>query len=240
MTHYLHLLPIVITGIFAATIIMERAMALFFRYSMDSKHFMGQIEALLARGNVQGALDLCASNSKALIANVVKTALLRATRDESEIKMSVEVALIEASGLVSRRIGYLAMIANVATLFGLLGTIAGLISSFEAVASADAATKQSLLASGISVSMNATALGLVVAIPTMIAFSVLNSRSNRIMDELEKAAGRVIALLHGRAYATEDDDLSSLSFEGVAEAQKQPQAAENVQALPARKLKGAA
>ena len=80
-------------------------------------------------------------------------------------------------GVVSQRIGYLAMIANVATLFGLLGTIGGLISSFEAVASADAATKQSLLASGISVSMNATMLGLAVAIPAMIAFSILNSRA---------------------------------------------------------------
>src|SRR5207237_666523 len=145
----------ILTGIVSATIIAERVTALFFKYAIDGAHFMNQIEALLARGNVQGALDLCASNHKALLPSVIKSALLRASRDESEIKASVEVALLDATGLVNQRIGYLAMIANVATLFGLLGTIGGLISSFEAVASADAATKQSLLANGISVSMNA-------------------------------------------------------------------------------------
>ncbi len=147
----------------------------------------------------------------------MKAGLLKAARDEHEIKTALEITLIDCAGLVTQRIGYLAMIANVATLFGLLGTIMGLISSFEAVASADAATKQSLLSAGISVSMNATALGLVVAIPAMIAYSVLNSKANRIMDDLEKAGGRTIAMLHGRLYADQGDDFSKIAFEGVSE-----------------------
>lgn len=210
--------PIAVTGILAAALIWERVMTLFFKFNIDNKTFLSQVEGLLIRGNLQGALDLCASNERALLPRVVKSALLKATRDESEIKTAIEVTLLDASGLVNQRIGYLAMIANVATLLGLLGTIGGLISSFEAVASADAATKQSLLASGISMSMNATALGLVVAIPVMIAFSVLNGRANRIMDDLEKGAGRTIALLHGRLYAADDDDFSKISFDDVATA----------------------
>ena len=234
MLHYIHLAPIVITGVIAATIIWERVTCLFFRFAIDAKLFLGQVETMLLKGNLQAALDLCASNEKALLPRVVKSALLKATRDETEIRTALEVSILDASGLVTQRIGYLAMIANVATLLGLLGTIGGLIASFEAVASADAATKQSLLASGISMSMNATALGLIVAIPVMVAFSVLNGRANRIMDELEKGGGRVLAMLHGRMYAGEDDDFSKIAFDGI------PSASENRESSNVKKLKGAA
>lgn len=216
-SHYLHLAPIALTGVVAATIMAERASSLFFKYSIDAKTFISQVESLLTQGNLQGAIDLCASNENKLLPRVIKAGLLKASRDENEIKTSIEVSLIDCNGLIQHRIGYLAMIANVATLFGLLGTIAGLISSFEAVASADAATKQSLLANGISVSMNATALGLLVAIPTMIAYSVLNAKATRILDELEKGAGRLLAILHGRMYLDSADDFSKLSFESVPE-----------------------
>lgn len=220
MNHYIHMAPIALTGIVASALIWERATALFFKYSIDSKIFIGQVEQMLLKGNLQGALDLCASNDSKLLARVVKSALLKATRDEHEIKTALEVQLLDAAGLVNQRIGYLAMIANVATLFGLLGTIGGLIASFEAVASADAATKQSLLASGISMSMNATALGLLVAIPTMIAFSVLNGRANKIMDELEKGAGKTLGMLHGRLYADSEDDFSKVAFDSVESGEK--------------------
>lgn len=214
--HLLHLSPIALTGVVGATIIAERAKSLFVNYKIDSAKFMGQVESMIAKSDLQGALDLCASNEKALLPNVVKAGLLKATRGEEEIKTALEVSVVDASGKIHSRIGYLAMIANVATLLGLLGTIAGLISSFKAVASADAATKQSLLANGISMSMNATALGLLVAIPVMIAYSVLNGRASRMMDDLEKGAGRTLSLLHGRVYSDEDD-FSKVSFEQVEE-----------------------
>jgi biopolymer transport protein ExbB/TolQ len=235
MSHYLHLAPIAITGIIAATLIWERVIALFFRFTLDGKAFLAQVEGLIGKGNLQGAIDLCASNEKKLLPRVVKAGLLKATRDEDEIKNAFEVLLIDCSSLVTQRIGYLAMIANVATLLGLLGTIAGLISSFEAVASADAATKQSLLASGISMSMNATALGLIVAIPVMVAYSVLNGKANRIMDELEKAAGRTMGLLHGRLYVDQDEDFSKIAFDQVEKGGEKSEKSEKVV-----KLKGAA
>jgi biopolymer transport protein ExbB len=215
MSNLLHLAPIATSGIVAATLIAERVKSLYLTYNIDSKKFLTQIEGHVQKGNIQGAIDLCASNEKALLPKVVKAGLVKGARDESEIRTALEVALLDCSGHVNQRIGYLAMIANVATLLGLLGTIGGLISSFEAVASADAATKQSLLASGISTSMNATALGLVVAIPVMIAFSILNGRANKIMDELEKAAGKTLAMLHGRLYLDSADDFSKIGFEGV-------------------------
>src|SRR4051812_17220351 len=103
MTHYLHLLPIAIAGIVAAAIIFERAAALFFKLAIDGKLFLGQIESMLAKGNLQGALDLCASNERALLPRVVRAGLLKAARDESEIKTSLEVTLLDSSGLINMR-----------------------------------------------------------------------------------------------------------------------------------------
>lgn len=215
MTHLLHLLPIIITGVIAAALIFEKVQRLYFKYSIDGQKFLREIETLILKNNLQGALDLCSSNDQIPLAKIVKSGLLKVTRDETEIKAALEETYLDCTGLIHQRIGYLAMIANVATLLGLLGTIAGLISSFEAVASADAATKQALLASGISTSMNATAAGLIVAIPVMIAYSMLNSRANRITDELEKGATRVLTLLHGRHYNDQLDDFSKVSFDEV-------------------------
>jgi biopolymer transport protein ExbB/TolQ len=97
----------------------------------------------------------------------------------------------------TRRLHYLSMLANVATLMGLLGTIHGLILSFQAVATADPAMKQTLLANGISVSMYTTALGLAVAIPLMVCYSFLVSRQNILVEQLQEKCGKLTELLTG-------------------------------------------
>ena len=101
------------------------------------------------------------------------------------------------------------MLANIATLFGLLGTIMGLIKAFGAVANVDAATKSVMLADGISTSMNATASGLAVAIPAMIAFSVLQAKANRLTEDVEGSAMVALDLLGARLYREEWDDLGN-------------------------------
>jgi biopolymer transport protein ExbB/TolQ len=97
----------------------------------------------------------------------------------------------------------LATIANVATLLGLFGTIAGLVQSFEAVGHADAQQKSALLSAGIATAMNATMLGLGVAIPCMIAFSFLMNRSNRLVADLEESSVQITDALKQRFYASE-------------------------------------
>lgn len=76
-----------------------------------------------------------------------------------------------------------------------LGTIAGLIQSFEGIATADAQQKTALLAAGISTAMNATMLGLGIAIPCMIAFSLLANKANALVSEVDQVALRVVDLL---------------------------------------------
>ena len=115
---------------------------------------------------------------KSTIGTCGKRGLERSDRDDEGIYTGLDIALSEVIPALGKRLGYLAMIANVATLVGLLGTILGLIQSFEAVASADPANKSEMLANGISLAMNTTALGLSVAIPVMIFYAFLHARQN--------------------------------------------------------------
>ena len=134
------------------------------------------------------------------MANVVREGLLRAHQPESVIAHGLEVAVSEEQDRVQVRTSLLSMIANVATLLGLLGTIMGLIQSFDAVATAKAAERSALLTAGISVAMNATLLGLGVAIPCMIAFSLITNQSNRLNAEVERSAVKIMELIKQRYF----------------------------------------
>lgn len=202
----IHLLPILTVGAISLAIIVERVIALYFRYPIDSHRFMAEVKQKILANDIAGAIQYCSNQGNSLSARVVKSGLLRASRDNKQIQAAIEILAHEAVGSIRKRVGYLAMIANVATLFGLLGTIMGLIKAFAAVANVDAATKSVMLADGISTSMNATATGLLVAIPTMIAFSVLQSKANRLTEEVESCAMVTMDLLGARLYRDEWDD----------------------------------
>ncbi len=191
---------IVAMGLAALAIIIERARVLFFEYAIKTDQFMKQVKSLVLNDQVEEAITFCAANEKAPLAHVVKGVLQRADRDDDGINQGLDIALSEIIPNLGKRLGYLAMLANVATLTGLLGTIHGLIMSFQAVSSADPAQKQELLAQGISVAMNTTALGLTVAIPVMIAYAILHSRQNRLLEEVSEHSAKVVDLLTTRHY----------------------------------------
>lgn len=202
-----HLIPILCVGAFSLAIILERFFALYLRYPLNTKKFLAEIKQRVLQNNIAGAIQLCSDQGSALAAKVAKSGLLRASRDNTQIAAALEIECHDSIALLKKRVAYLAMLANVATLFGLLGTVYGLIKSFAAVASVDAATKSMLLAEGISVSMNATATGLAVAIPTMIAFSILQSKSNRLVEQVETVGMSTLDLLSGRSYREEWDEV---------------------------------
>jgi len=105
-----------------------------------------------------------------------------------------EVLLVENSRLQKRTV-FLAMLGNVGTLLGLLGTIVGMIRSFGAIAEADPIQKANILAQGISEAMNATAYGLITAIPALIMFTVLQNRSQTLSEDLNQGALRIFNTL---------------------------------------------
>ncbi len=203
-----HVLPIIIAGVIGLAIILERVFLLYAVYpARNSEIFYQSLTQQITGGKLHEAINLCDRQARVPLCQVVKTGLSRAHLPEIVIEDGLRIATHQAQGLVQKRIGYLATIANVSTLLGLFGTILGLIHSFEAVGHADAQQKSALLAAGISSAMNATLLGLGVAIPCMIAYSFLVNRSNQLTAEIEDASLKIMDLLKQRFYsALESDD----------------------------------
>jgi biopolymer transport protein ExbB/TolQ len=204
--HWLHVLPILIAGAFAIAITMERFQTLFRTYPLkNTTEFFDTIGKFLVAGQVQEAIVHCDKMPQKPAVAIVKQALLRAHQPEPLIESTLEISIHEAQQSIQKRTAFLSTIANVATLLGLFGTIAGLISSFEAVGAADPQQKSALLAAGISTAMNATMMGLAVAIPCMVAFSFLMSQSNRLVSEVEQSAIRVLDLIKQRYYCAQKE-----------------------------------
>ena len=185
------------TGFFALAIVAERIKTLFFDYHLHTDSFNKRIQNFVSQQRYEEAILLCEGLIKKPLARAFKTILLKADREEEAIRQATDIALSENMPHFSKRLHYLSMLANVATLLGLLGTIHGLILSFQAVATADPAQKNALLANGISVSMYTTALGLAVAIPVMIVYSFLVSRQNQLSEELYENVQKLEETLSG-------------------------------------------
>lgn len=188
--------PILACGVLSATISAERVIFLFLRASVHASALLAQVQRHVLAGDVDAALKLCNAESAAVLPRVLKAGLLRAGRPENEVRDALEEATLEVTPLVQQRIPYLTTLANLCTLLGLLGTIEGLILSFHAVAEASAEARSTALASGIAVAMNATFAGLLVAIPVLAIHAVVAARANRILDEVDHAAARLVNLLN--------------------------------------------
>jgi biopolymer transport protein ExbB len=111
----------------------------------------------------------------------------------------MEEGMMEIIPQLEKRTPYVALSSNIATLLGLLGTIMGLIQAFTAVANANPAEKADLLSASISVAMNTTAFGLMVAIPLLVTHAVLTSKTNEIVDGLEMASVKVLNVISAKA-----------------------------------------
>jgi biopolymer transport protein ExbB len=184
---------ILIIWTFGVVIALERFKSLF-KYDVDGPSLMNEIKKSILTNDVQSAIQKC-TNSKALLPSVMKNGLKRANQTKEQIRDALEASILEVIPTVEKRLHYLALIANVSTLIGLLGTIYGLIQSFAAVASADPASKAQLLAMGISKAMNTTAFGLISAISIMVIHSFLSNKSEKIISEVEQFSVKLVDLL---------------------------------------------
>lgn len=193
--------PIAITFGFSLAFIFERILRLYFSYNVSSADsFMFEVQKYILANDIDGAIRLCNGAGTAALPRIIKAGLTRASRDETQIQNAIDAASLEVIPKLEKRLNYLAMIANVATLLGLLGTISGLIHSFAAIAVADAAQRQAVLSNGIAEAMNCTAFGLVVAITTMIMHSVLTSKATNLVEEIDEFGVKLLDLLSARKY----------------------------------------
>ena len=176
----------------------ERFVKLFLQLNINGSSFMFEIQKYVLANDLDGAIRVCNGTKNAALPKVIKAGLMRASRSEEQIQNAIDAASLEVIPQLERNLPYLALIANVATLLGLLGTISGLIKSFAAVAMADPAQRQAILSAGISEAMSATAFGLVVAIMTMVAHSFLSAKAARILSEIDEHSVKLLDLLSAR------------------------------------------
>ncbi|HKK05344.1 MAG TPA: MotA/TolQ/ExbB proton channel family protein [Gammaproteobacteria bacterium] len=160
---------------------------------------------LLNRGAFREAYN-ATRDSRHPIDEVMSCALnrLSTAKQRDDVELALEEAMMGVTPRLEKRTHYLATFANIATLLGLLGTIIGLIHAFNTVAGLDPATKADQLASSISVAMNTTAFGLVVAIPLLLVHAVLQTKTTEIIDGLEMAGVTFINLISTRPRAGQD------------------------------------
>ncbi len=179
---------ILITSIGALALFCERAYFLFVKMNLNMDTAFNKISALLEKANYRAALEEVNRIKTHPLGRTLKSGLLRAGKRDKDIEQAMQESILREMPLLKVRINYLSMFANVATLLGLLGTIVGLIAAFAGVAGASAAEKQEILASGISVAMFTTAFGLIVSIPSLVGFYVLNNRSDALIEKIDEKA----------------------------------------------------
>ena len=180
--------PIVIVFAIGAAIAIERWVYLT-KASVTSQSLWKQVTPYIRAGKFNEAASLT-SKSKAALAQILAYGLKRSSTASrrDDIEKAMEESLMEVMPRLEKRTHYLATFANIATLLGLLGTIIGLIRAFTAVSGANPAEKADLLSASISVAMNTTAFGLMVAIPLLLVHTLLQTKTTELVDSLEMAS----------------------------------------------------
>jgi biopolymer transport protein ExbB/TolQ len=187
--------PILVALIFTLAVMIDRIIVLYFKASVDKESFLRGLKQHVFAGDLDKAIAYCAAQKKVPLVSVIKSGLINVPKGEDDVQAAMDEATLRESPKLEMRTGYLAMLGNVATLLGLLGTIVGLIGAFGAVANANPADKATILANSISEAMNCTAFGLIVAIPALAAYSVLQGRTQHMLDDINESAVSVLNLI---------------------------------------------
>lgn len=195
----LFMYPILLVFAVGAAIAIERYVTLT-RLTRKNQKVWDKVQPVLSRGDFEAARKMT-SNDDSTISQVLNMglSLQGAVRRREDIEIAMEESMMEIVPRLEKRTPYVALASSIATLLGLLGTIMGLIQAFTAVANANPAEKADLLSASISVAMNTTAFGLMVAIPLLIVHAILTSKTGDIVDSLEMATVKALNVFAKRA-----------------------------------------
>jgi len=191
--------PILIVFAVGAAIAVERYVTLTMVRSKNQSVW-SKVQPALIEGDFDKAREMT-SEDDSTISKLLSTGLARqgAVRRREDIEIAMEESMMEIIPQLEKRTPYVALASSIATLLGLLGTIMGLIQAFTAVANANPAEKADLLSASISVAMNTTAFGLMVAIPLLITNTILTAKTGEIVDSLEMASVKALNVITARA-----------------------------------------
>lgn len=190
--------PIAVVLVLAVAIAIERFIFLV-KLERENGALWKEVGPLLARGDVDAAARVTES-SDAAIGRILNNGIAQARVDKrrSEVEIATEEALMEVLPAIEKRTHYLGTFSNAAVLFGLLGTVLGLMTAFAALGNADPTEKADLLSAGISEAMSCTAFGLMVAIPSLLLHSYLHAKATALIDSLEAVSAKFVTAVCGR------------------------------------------
>lgn len=178
--------PLLAVSFLVIAISLERYLAYRLRYGIDGAKLFNQVKKYLAANDRQRAIETCRQHSLVPLAQVLASGLDPSHQNSiEEMDVAMEAEALKHVPRLTDRLGYISVLANIATLLGLLGTVSGLIASFAAVGTETGAAKGMALASGIAVAMNTTAFGLIIAIPSLLIHHYLFAQANRIIDDIQ-------------------------------------------------------
>jgi biopolymer transport protein ExbB/TolQ len=161
---------------------------------VDVDKLMSLLKSQIVSGNIQGAVSTC-SASPAPVTKIIAAGLRRAGGAEHDVQQAMDEEALRELPKIEKRTGYLAMLGNLATLAGLLGTITGLIKSFAGVAGVDPSMKATMLSKGISEAMNCTAFGLGTGILGLATYAILNGQTQGLLDGINQATVETLNLV---------------------------------------------
>jgi biopolymer transport protein ExbB len=215
---FLFMWSILVVAVFSFAIIVERYFYLMGRSGYKTELFIRNIIGSIQKDDVSSAISMCTKAKRMALAQVVKIGLEQVNFGAEKIRNAIDEAMLKIIPELEKRTGYLAVIGNVATLLGLLGTVYGLIMSFAAVGrpGIDAAQKSELLAAGIATAMNSTFCGLSVAITAIMIYALIKSKTQKIIDEIDEHSLRIVNALVEKSYKTHKYHISVTQLkEGV-------------------------
>ncbi len=180
----------------AIAVSLERLFFFYIHCRINAKALLTQITRLIRNGQAEQARKICA-RMKNPLALILESAIWHFMQNEADqdIQNAIDEVGLRELPKIQRRTHYISLFANISTLMGLLGTIFGLQAAFGALATADPSQKAAVLAKGISMAMNTTAMGLMVAIPCMVLFSILGAKANTLIEEIDESSVRLLNFL---------------------------------------------
>jgi biopolymer transport protein ExbB/TolQ len=176
-------------------IIVERTIVLFFTGSMSKDGLIRGLKKHIYAGDLDKAINYVAGQKSTPLTNIIKSGLMNVPKGEEEVQAALDEAALRENPRLEARTGYLAMLGNAAMLTGLFGTVHGLIGSFKAVAHASPADRSVILAGSIGEAMNCTQFGLLSSIPLLVMFSVLNGRTQSMLNDVNETSVAVLNLI---------------------------------------------
>jgi len=161
---------------------------------VDVDKLMSLLKSQIVSGNIQGAVNTCQA-SPAPVTKIIAAGLRAAGRSEHDVQQAMDEEALRELPRLEKKTGYLAMLGNLATLAGLLGTITGLIKSFAGVVGVDTSMKATMLSKGISEAMNCTAFGLGTGIIGLATYAWLNGQTQNVLDGINQGTVETLNLV---------------------------------------------